>query len=100
MMKNTDMDKITREVYIEKLHGVAAEYARLFIENPQFKEDQKVLEDFQKIGAMIRNLRFDKEIPDEKCLEAVIKEAEMKLPVSEEPIAYWALTKKQFDAER
>lgn len=72
----TDIDRITREIYIEKLQGVVAEYARLFMENPWLKSSRKASEECQKIGAMIRVLRFNKEIPDEKCLDAIIKEAE------------------------
>lgn len=80
MLKNTDtytdMDGITREIYIEKLHGVAAEYTQLFMKKPWLKNNQKASEECQKISTMIRTLRFNKEIPDEKHLDAAIQAAE------------------------
>lgn len=81
MLKNTathtNMDEITREIYIEKLHGIAAEYTQLFIRKPWLKNNQKASEECQKIGTLIRTLRFSKEIPDEKHLDAAIQKAEV-----------------------
>lgn len=80
MLKNidtpTNIDGITREIYIEKLHEIAAEYTQLFIRKPWLKNNQKASEECKKIGTMIRDLRFNKKIPDEKHLDAAIQAAE------------------------